>query len=170
MNKSGIKGLLIILALGLFTFVLSSEEILFREDGTSVILYDDHTWAENISSQLTTQQIVDKNRQFLRSGYSASEFEIAIACEMYEQGWRYTMPRPKSSKAAWGVSDGRTTWWYGWWYNSVTGQYSDRTPTKSGSGMYVGDGQNNANQWRNGGSPARPDVFMYLLSGFGGPG
>lgn len=162
----------IILLVSLFFVVVSlfSEEIVTLKDGSKVVLYDDHTWAEVSDSQsLSPNEIVSKNKQFLRQGVSASDQDILIACEMYEQGWTYTMPQPKSAKAAWGVSDGRTTWYYGWWHNSKTGAYSDTTPRKSSSGLYLGDGQNSANQWRNGGSPGRPDIFMYLLSRSGGP-
>jgi hypothetical protein len=88
---------------------------------------------------------------------------------MLEQGWKYTMPSPKSTKAAWGVSDGRTTWYNGWWHYSISNGYSDSTPKKSASGLYLGDGQNSSNTWKNGGSPRRPDVYMFLLSKSGGP-
>jgi hypothetical protein len=148
---------------------LFAEEIITRNDGSKIILYDDHTWGEVADSTLSLEEIVNKNRANLRNGVSSSEAEILAACEMYEQGWTYTMPRPKSSKAAWGVSDGRTTWFNGWWYNSKTKKYSDTTPKKSSSGLYLGDKQNSSNTWSNGGSPGRPDVFMFLLSGSGGP-
>ena len=88
---------------------------------------------------------------------------------MYEQGWTYTMPQPKSPQAAWGVRDGRTTWYNGWWHNSNTGQYSSITPKKAFSGLYMGNAQNNSNTWRNGGTPRRPDIYMFLLSKSDGP-
>lgn len=88
---------------------------------------------------------------------------------MYEQGWVYTMPKPKSSKAAWDKSDGRTTWYNGWRYNSTTKIYSDTTPKKSNSGIFLRDNQNNSNSWRKGGSPRKPDIYMFLLSKSGGP-
>lgn len=87
---------------------------------------------------------------------------------MYLQGWRYTMPRPKSAKAAWGKSDGRTTWWYGNWYNNNTNKYSNKTPKKQSSGYYEGDRQNNKGSWRNGGSPGYPSKLEWLLSSSGG--
>ncbi len=148
---------------------LFAEEIVTLKDGTKVVLYEDYTWSVFAESELSPDKIVNKNKQFLRSGISASDQEIIIACEMYEQGWTYTMPRPKSSKAAWGISDGRTTWYNGWWYNSKTGLYSDSTPQKSSNGLYLGDGQNNANTWRKGGTPNQPDIYMFLLSSRGGP-
>jgi hypothetical protein len=107
---------------------------------------------------------------YLRQGVNATEAEIAVATEMYEQGWRYTMPSPKSKQASWGNGDGRTTWYYGWWKNETTNQYSDTTPKKDSSGKYVGDNVNSAYSWRRGGAPRRPDVYMFLLSKSGGPG
>jgi hypothetical protein len=107
---------------------------------------------------------------YLRQGVNATEAEIAVATEMYEQGWRYTMPSPKSKQASWGNGDGRTTWYYGWWKNETTNQYSDTTPKKDASGKYVGDNVNSAYSWRRGGAPSRPDVYMFLLSKSGGPG
>jgi hypothetical protein len=106
---------------------------------------------------------------YLRQGVDATETEIATATEMYEQGWRYTMPSPKSKQAAWGNGDGRTTWYVGWWKNEKTNEYSDITPKKDASGKYVGDNVNNSYAWRRGGSPRRPDVYMFLLSKSGGP-
>ena len=79
------------------------------------------------------------------------------------------MPNPKSAKAGWGVSDGRTTWWNGYWYNKMTKLYSDTTPIKKNSGLFIGDNQNSSGTWRNGGSPRGPDVYMFLLSDSGGP-
>ena len=164
-----IKKIITLIFAVLFVSNLCAEEIVSKSDGTKIILYDDHTWSDYTEIQLSPEAIESKNRSNLRSGISATDAEIIIACEMYEQGWAYTMPRPKSSKAAWGVTDGRTTWYNGWWYNSKTNQYSDTTPRKSSSGLYLGDNQNSANTWRNGGSPRRPDIFMFLLSRSGGP-
>jgi hypothetical protein len=106
---------------------------------------------------------------YLRQGVDATESEISVAIEMYEQGWRYTMPTPKSAKAAWGVRDGRTTWYNGWWKNEKTQAYSSTTPHKNSDGNYIGDDINTSNSWRRGGSPGRPDVYMFLLSKSGGP-
>lgn len=162
------KQLIIFFAFLVFATSVFPEEIAILEDGTKVILYDDHTWAVLEDNGLSQSQMVDKNKQYLRPGIGAAEQEIINACEMYEQGWTYTMPSPKSAKAAWGVNDGRTTWYYGWWYNTKTKQYSETMPKKSASGLYLGNGQNNSNSWRNGGSPSRPNVYMFLLSKSGG--
>ena len=143
-----------------------SEEIVTLKNGKKAVLYDDHTWSEVSNTKLSSEELIKKNKKFLRPGISASDKDILIACEMYEQGWTYTMPVPKSSKAAWGVTDGRTTWYSGWWYNSKTDKYSDTTPRKSSNGLYLGDGQNSANTWSRGGSPSRPDIYMFLLYWF----
>lgn len=143
-----------------------AEETVTTKDGRSIILYDDHSWREVSNNK---DDKASQYRKNLRQGVKASEEEIAQACEMYMQGWRYTMPEPKSKKAAWGNYDRRTTWFRGWWYNEKTKQYSDTTPKKAKNGLYLGDNQNNAYSWTNGGSPAYPDVYMYLLSSSGGP-
>ena len=149
---------------------LHSEEIVTKADGTKVVLFDDHTWAiQNAGDGKSVTDLVKQFKPFLRQGIKASEREVEIACEMYSQGWKYTMPRPKSSQAAWGNGDGRTTWYNGYWYNSKSNLYSDTTPGKKESGLYLGDNQNSANTWRNGGSPKNPDVIMFLLSDSGGP-
>jgi hypothetical protein len=106
---------------------------------------------------------------FLRQGVDATPEQIAVAVEMYNQGWRYTMPRPKSAQAAWGNSNGQTTWYNGYWKNEKTGAYSSGTPRKNEAGEYVGDGRDQSGTWRRGGSPGRPDVYMFLLSRSGGP-
>lgn len=165
MNKKLVTFLLVILTVSnLFT-----EEILIRNDGSQIIVYEDHTWGEYTDEALSSTEIINKNKSSLRNGISTSETELLTACEMYEQGWAYNMPRPKSSKAAWGISDGRTTQYNGWWYNSKTRQYSDSTPRKSSSGLFLGDNQNSEHSWKKGGSPRRPDIYMFLLSKNGGP-
>ncbi len=147
------------------SFFAFSEEIVTSKNGNKIILYDDHTWAEYKTGSVDYSSLKEQ----LRSGRKSTEQEIGTACEMLSQGWKYTMPRPKSAKAGWGISDGRTTWWYGYWYNSKTSQYSRTTPEKSASGLYLGDNRNNAGSWRNGGSPSEPDIYMFLLSDSGGP-
>jgi hypothetical protein len=149
-----------------FLIPLHSEEIVTTSDGRKIVLYDDHTWKEYSESKSID---IKSFKNELRRNVKASEGEINVACEMLNDGWAYTMPQPKSAKAAWGVSDRRTTWWNGYWYNKSTKQYSDTTPIKSKSGLYLGDNQNSSGTWRNGGSPAKPDVYMYLLSESGGP-
>lgn len=156
-----------IFSLLLFVLCLSifSEEIVKTKDGKQIILYNDHTWAEYTNNTVDYSLL----KKQLRPDIKANEQEINTACEMLSQGWKYTMPRPKSAKAGWGISDGRTTWWYGYWFNSKTNQYSESTPIKKESGLFLGDNQNNAGSWRNGGSPSKPDIYMFLLSDSGGP-
>lgn len=84
----------------------------------------------------------DEIPDFLRQGTSADIELLTTAVEMYLQGWRYFMPRPKSAQARWGNRDGRTTWYYGSWYNEKTKQYSSATPKKQEDGYYVGDDRN----------------------------
>ena len=160
------KRLIVVAITLLLCFSAFSEEIITTKDGRTIILFDDHTWAEK---ENTSPNIVELYKSQLRKNIKATDQEILVACEMLAQGWKYTMPSPKSAKAAWGVSDGRTTWWYGYWYNAKTKAYSATTPKKTESGVYLGDNQNNVGSWRNGGSPARPDVYMFLLSEHGGP-
>ena len=102
----------------------------------------------------------------LRSGINANQRTIDKALKMQEQGWVYTMPRPKSAQAAWGNSDGRTTWWPGYWRNSKTGEHSATTPRLKGQ-TFQGDGRQQAN-WRRGGSPRPPSKIEWLLSKAGG--
>jgi hypothetical protein len=105
---------------------------------------------------------------YLRQGVNATEAEITVATEMYNQGWRYTMPTPISVQAEWGNTDRRTKWNEGGWRNEATGAYSYSTPRKDTEGKYIGDGQNTIRTERRG-SPGRPDVYMFLLSHSGGP-
>jgi hypothetical protein len=159
--------LLFLLSLHVF-----AEQIVTLEDGKRVILFDDFTWRyfEQEPAAVDYSKIrAGEIPPYLRRGIKATPEEIGAAIEMYNQGWRYTMPHPKSAQAAWGNSDGRTTWWYGWWSNEKTGLYSHTTPRKSSSGLYLGDNQNNSGRWRNGGSRDWPDVYMFLLSKNGGP-
>lgn len=102
----------------------------------------------------------------LRSGINADQRTINTALGMQEQGWVYTMPRPKSAQAAWGNSDGRTTWWPGYWRSSKTGEHSATTPRLEGQ-TFQGDGRQRTN-WRRGGSPRPPSKIEWLLSKAGG--
>ncbi len=164
-----------LLFLLLISIIVTSftEEILKLSNGKQIIVYDDFTWNYleiNSNSAIDYSAIQDNQiPNYLRQGIQANRNEIIQAIQMYEQGWRYTMPRPKSTQAAWGNSDGRTTWYSGWWNNKITNHYSRTTPEKSNSGLYLGDSQNDSNTWRRGGSPYRPDVYMWLLSPSGGP-
>jgi hypothetical protein len=150
-----------------------TEEILTLSNGKQIIVYDDFTWnylESDFNSDIDYSAIQDNQiPNYLRQGIQANRDEIIQAIQMYEQGWRYTMPLPKSAQAAWGNSDRRTTWYNGWWYNEITGHYSSTTPEISNSGLYLGDRQNESNTWRHGGCPHSPDVYMWLLSTSGGP-
>jgi hypothetical protein len=75
---------------------------------------------------------------FLRQGVDATPEQIAMAVEMYNQGWRYTMPTPKSAQAEWGNTDRKTRWNEGGWRNEKTGAYSYGTPKKDNTGRYTG--------------------------------
>lgn len=101
----------------------------------------------------------------LRSGVNASAADIELASKLKSLGWEYTMPRPKSAQASWGNSDGRTTWWNGYWLNHKTNRHSSRTPSTSDD--YKGDGIVNRG-WRRGGSPRRPTMIEWLCSTSGG--
>ena len=52
--------------------------------------------------------------EHLRAGIDVDERTLLIANELYEDGWKYIVPKPKP-QASWYNSDGRTTWWYGYW-------------------------------------------------------
>jgi hypothetical protein len=166
------KASFIIIFLPLVLYNTFPETLVTLDDGRMVILFDDFTW-KYFEQERPAENYTDiKDNEappYLRQGIKAAQEEIITAIEMYNQGWRYTMPRPRSAQAAWGNRDGRTTWWYGWWHNEKTNLYSQTTPKKSANGIYLGDNQNNAGSWRNGGSREWPDVYMFLLSTSGGP-
>ncbi len=147
----------------------SQEIAVTLDNGKKVILHEDHTWSYTEGYHYDFSTIKD-NRipNFLRDGIQADKATLVRAVEMYEQGWRYTMPRPKSNQARWGNYDGRTTWWYGYWYNEKNGKYSSTVPEKAGSGYYEGDYQNRKGEPRRGGSPGKPSKIMWLLSSGGG--
>lgn len=102
----------------------------------------------------------------LRGGIKVDRETINVALEIQKHGWIYVMPRPKSKKARWGNTDGRTTWWIGYWQNNKMNQYSSTTPKLKG-GVYVGDGKGGYG-WRRGGSPRAPTKLEWLLSKSGG--
>ena len=168
-DMKGTRFLALALLIAVASQVCMAEQIATTKDGKEVILFDDHTWQYKSNTGQEKEDVVAKYAQYLRKGVEASQAETKTACEMYAEGWRYTMPVPKSPKAAWGVTDGRTTWWNGWWYNENTKQYSCATPKKTKNGIYTGDNQNQSNTWRNGGAPSYPDISMRLLSKTGGP-
>jgi hypothetical protein len=103
----------------------------------------------------------------LRGGISCDNATTQTALELKKAGWTYIMPEPKSAKAAWGIRDGRTTWWVGYWTNERNNSTSSIQPTKNAQGQLVGDGQGNRS-WRRGGSPAAPSQIEWLCSKSGG--
>jgi hypothetical protein len=163
--------LISIITFSLHSNIYAQDQIVSLPNGKKVVLYSDKTWDyyEGLSydydfSKLRDNQIPD----FLRQGIKVNRQTLVVAVEMNLQGWRYFMPRPKSSQASWGNYDGRTTWWKGYWYNNKTNKYSRGTPKKQSNGNYYGDGQNDKGYWRNGGSPSYPSKIDWLLSSYGG--
>ena len=103
----------------------------------------------------------------LRGGIETTQVTINKALAIQKDGWVYVMPMPKSPQAAWSNTDGRTTWWNGYWINKTTKQYSSTEPSLK-DGKYVGDGVD-VSGWRRGGSPrSRPSEIEWLLSKSGG--
>jgi len=159
------------------TFILISifnlqaqDRIETLSNGKKIILHSDYTWEYQKEIQYNFDFSTIKNNEipkFLRQGIYVKRKTLVGAVEMYLQGWRYTMPTPKSSQAYWGNSDGRTTWYNGYWLNNKTNKYSIKTPKKHSDEYYYGDGQNNKG-WRNGGSPSYPTRIEWLLSSRGG--
>lgn len=101
----------------------------------------------------------------LREGVEPTDEEIQIATKLVSLGWTYYMPSPKSPQARWGNSDGRTTWWNGYWMNSNTNKVSASQPKEENN--YQGDGTD-PRGWRRGGSPRWPTVVEWLCSKSGG--
>jgi len=175
-KKFSIKGqivtMIIITILSLLhNNIIAQDQIVSLSDGRKVVLHSDKTWDyfKEVSynfdfSKLQDNQIPD----FLRQGISVDKQTLKNAVELHLQGWKYTMPRPKSKQACWGNYDGRTTWWNGYWYNSKTEKYSRSIPKKQANDYYYGDEQNDEGYWRNGGSPSYPSKIEWLLSTFGG--
>jgi hypothetical protein len=159
--------LLLIPILGLH----AEDRLVALPDGRQVILHDDFTWEyyQVTKTPIDTLSIQDnKIPDFLRKGIAADKQTIITAVELYSQGWRYTMPRPKSAQASWGNGDHRTTWWNGYWQNEKAGAASQKDPMKRSSGLYYGDNQDLRGTWRNGGSPPTPTKIEWLLSSSGG--
>jgi endonuclease G, mitochondrial len=102
----------------------------------------------------------------LRPGIEATAVDREIAVALMSAGWKYQMPRPKSSQARWGNGDGRTTWFNGTWRNTKSGAYSAAQPRADDA--FQGDGVNRTG-WRRGGSPRSPTTVEWLCSTSGGP-
>ena len=93
--------------------------------------------------------------QLRKGNFECDQPTIQAALELKVAGWTYVMPEPKSSEAAWGNSDKRTTWWIGYWTNRVTKTITSAPPKPGDKSRRGGDG-NGARQWRSGGSPQPP--------------
>jgi len=105
---------------------------------------------------------------YLRGGISIDSTTLLIAKTMCKQGWVYYMPAPKGEKASWNNTDESTTWWYGYWKNIETNKFSDKTPKRNKSGMFVGNNKKQGGRWRKGGKPRTPSKLEWLLSKHGG--
>lgn len=162
---------LIIIFFAISLFSIAQDNIVTLPNGKKVILYNDKTWDYygEMKYDFDFSKLSPNNiPTFLRQGIKVDINTLKTAVEMYLQGWRYSMPFPKSKQASWGNYDGRTTWYYGYWYNESLDKYSSSTPKKHSNGSYIGDNQNNSNSYRNGGSPSTPTKLEWLLSSSGG--
>ena len=79
----------------------------------------------------TTNSIPAELRQ---GNFSCDKATIQSALELTRAGWTYIMPGPKSPQAAWGNTDGRTTWWIGYWINGKDNSTSLTRPKKDADG------------------------------------
>ena len=147
---------------GLLSFAVSAQTIAVTPSGDTVYLYNDGSYQkkERPKEDVRLKSAVES----LGKKHAASSREVEEAFSLASQGWRYTLPRPKSPQAAWGNGDGRTTWWYGYWKNSQTGKYSSTKPKPTKAGAWVGDDQNLAGYYRRGGSPTFPTKVERILS------
>jgi endonuclease/exonuclease/phosphatase family metal-dependent hydrolase len=95
----------------------------------------------------------------------AKDEELLESRALIAAGWEYIMPRPKSAKAGWGVTDKRTTWWRGYWENkSLNIRCSDKPlPDRPAHNEGAGAGGAHA-----GGSPDAPTTVEWLCSTTGG--
>ena len=132
------------------------------ESGDKVLLFKDGTYRKNNQSKIDNE--LSSRIKEIGNKCSASENDIEEAILLAAQGWRYTLPRPKSRQAAWGNTDGRTTWLYGYWENIDTNEYSSKKPKLGQSGIFIGDGQKLKGYYRNGGSPSYPTKIETILS------
>ena len=132
------------------------------ESGDKVLLFKDGTYRKNNQTKVDNE-LRSRIKQ-IGTQYSANENDIEEACLLAVQGWRYALPQPKSRQAAWGNPDGRTTWWYGYWENINTNEYSSRKPKLGQAGIWIGDRQNLKGYYRRGGSPGYPTKVETILS------
>lgn len=167
MKRTILNVLLIILCLN----VCAQNKIISLPSGEKVILYSDKTWDyyKETKSDFDYSSLKENViPSFLRQGIKVNVQTLKEAVAIYKQGWRYTMPEPKSRQACWGNYDGRTTWWYGYWYNIKTKKYSKDDLHKQLNGEYKGDNQQMKGYYRRGGSPSAPTKIQWLLSSSGG--
>lgn len=149
--------------LGLFLSTVGAQTTAVTSTGDTIFLYNDGTYQKKEKPEKKNLRL-KSNIESLGKKYSASSREIEESYSLAAQGWRYTLPQPKSAQAAWGNSDGRTTWWYGYWKNSQTSKHSSTKPKRSNAGIWVGDDQNMAGYYRRGGSPTYPSKVELILS------
>lgn len=140
-----------------------AQTIAITTAGDTVYLHNDGSYQKKEAPKKENTRL-KSNTENLGKKYSASSREVEEAYSLAAQGWRYNLPQPKSPQAAWGNSDGRTTWWYGYWKNSQTGKHSSTKPKLSKTGIWAGDDQNLAGYYRRGGSPAYPSRVERILS------
>lgn len=155
------KHLLILIFLS--TSLLAQSDIAVTAKGDTVLLFKDHTYKYKKEIK-KKNSVLDNKITEIGKKLGASSRDIKEAQALAEQGWEYTLPSPKSNQAYWGNSDGRTTWWYGYWKNIKTREYSSEKPLKKSSGYYKGNGQNNSGSYRRGGSPRYPTKLEKILS------
>ena len=104
----------------------------------------------------------------LRSASFACDRDtIRLALDLKHAAWTYNMPEPKSPQAAWGNTDGRTTWWIGYWTNKRDRSTSSTQPKTNDAGKLAGDDKG-VRAWRRGGSPPTPTKIEWLCSESGG--
>jgi hypothetical protein len=104
----------------------------------------------------------------LRTGnFECDQLTIQAAVEVKAAGLIYVMPEPKSSAAAWGNRDLRTTWWIGYRTNKITSATRSAKSKNGATGKVIGD-EKEVRQWRRDGSPALPGKVKWLCSEAGG--
>ena len=155
--------LLGVLCLSLLFASANSQTAAVTASGDTFYLHNDGTYQKTEKSQKEDKRL-KSTIENLGKKHSASDREIAEAYSMAVQGWRYSLPQPKSPQAAWGNRDGRTTWWYGYWRNTQSGKHSSIKPQLSKAGIWIGDDQNLAGYYRRGGSPTYPSKIELILS------
>ncbi|MCH4895855.1 hypothetical protein E0494_03990 [Marinilabiliaceae bacterium JC040] len=161
------KILLGLLCCMLYYNISAQDQIIKLPSGKKVVLYSDKTWDYFKTSRVSYDISKIKDNEipsFLNQGIIVKASIIKEAILLYYQGWRYQMPIPKSRQACWGNCDGRTTWWYGYWYNIKNNSFSRSKPKQRANGLYIGDDQNQKGYYRKGGSPSKPTKLHLLLS------